>query len=348
MASMRQLVRRPVHAYLLSGPVGSSLHDAVLSFAAALQCPEFGCGSCEVCRLVLSGNDSDVTFVERSGLTWRVDELRTADRVSRRRPLSTGYQIVVIEDVELTTTGSTPSAPALLKSLEEPPSRTVFLLTAEDVTAALDTIVSRCVEVKLKALRAPDIESILAGEGADPRSARVAAQAAGGNLRRARVLQRDGSLADRITQWRTVPDRLTGTPAASAELASALGASLDQAVAPLVQLQEEEMARLVADAREFGQRAVANRREIEAQFKREQRRFRIDELRFGLSALAGAYRERLNDGLAASERGESRGSYRVGASLRALDAVTETSRRLASNVDETLLLNDLMLTLMEF
>ena len=138
VAAMRQYVKAPVHAYLLSGPVGSSLHDTALTFAAALQCPLNGCGTCETCRLVLSEGDADVSFAERAGLSWRIDELREAERVSRRRPLGPGYQIVVIEDVELTTTGASPSAPALLKSLEETPTRTIFLLTAEDVPPALD------------------------------------------------------------------------------------------------------------------------------------------------------------------------------------------------------------------
>ena len=346
--AMRQYVRRPVHAYLFSGPTGSSLHDATLAFAAALQCPENGCGTCESCRLVLSGNDSDVNFLERAGVSWRVDELREADRISRRRPLGLGFQIVVLEDIDLTTTGTSPSSGALLKSLEEPPQRTIFLLSAEAVPPALDTVVSRCVEVKLRGLGAADIAAILTSEGATEASARAVAAAAGGNLRRARVLVRDVALSERIDQWRAVPERLSGTPAASSAMASAIAQALDRAVEPLVQLQEEEMARRVRDARELGLRTVASRKEIEAQFKREQRRFRIDDLRFGLSALTDVYRQRLRTNLEGSDAGEARSDYRVGASLRALDAVAETNRRLSLNVDETLLLNDLMLTLMEF
>ena len=62
----------------------------MVTFAAALQCPENGCGHCEICRLVLSDADADVYFAERAGLSWRIDELREADRVSRRRPLGAG------------------------------------------------------------------------------------------------------------------------------------------------------------------------------------------------------------------------------------------------------------------
>src|SRR5665213_3260370 len=163
VAALRQYAITPVHAYLFSGPAGASVRDSMMSFAAALQCPRNGCGSCDVCRLVLADQDPDVYFAERSGVSWRLEEIREAERVSRRRPLGSGYQIVVIEDVELTTTGASPSAPALLKSLEEPPSRTIFLLSAHDVTPGLDTVVSRCVQVKLKGLSENELEEILRG-----------------------------------------------------------------------------------------------------------------------------------------------------------------------------------------
>jgi DNA polymerase-3 subunit delta' len=345
--SMRQHVRNPVHAYFFTGPVGSSLHDAVLAFAAALQCPNQGCGVCETCRLVLEGKDTDVYFAERAGISWRVDDLREADRVSRRRPLGAGYQIIVLEEVDLTTTGSSPSASALLKSLEEPPSRTIFLLTADEVPEALDTIQSRCVEIKLKGLSEDDLEAILTREGAPVDAARMAAVAASGNLRRARVLVRDDALGERIATWRTVPERLTGTPSASAALASEIATALDQAIAPLQLLQEEELEHRIKDAREMGQRSIANRKDVEAQFKREQRRFRIDELRFGLTALTNVYRERMIQGLEEADAGDSRSDYRVGASMRAIDIIVSTNQRLSSNIDETLLLNDLMLSLME-
>jgi DNA polymerase-3 subunit delta' len=346
--AMRQYVASPVHAYLFSGPGGSSVRDSLVAFAAALQCPRHGCGACEVCRLVLTEQDPDVYFAERSGVAWRMEEIREAERVARRRPLGAGYQIVVIEDAELTTTGASPSSPALSKSLEEPPARTIFLLSAEEVPRELDTIVSRCVEVKLRVLSEEDLASILVREGAALNTARSAAQAANGNLRRARVLVRDVDLATRVARWRSVPERLTGTLATSAIVAQEITASLDEAITPLQELQDEEMARRASDAREMGMRAVANRRDVEAQFKREQRRFRLDELRFGFSALTGVYRDRLIENLDASAGGDARSEYRVGASLRAIDAVAEANRRLSTNVDESLLLHDLMFSLMEF
>ena len=347
VTAMRQFARNPVHAYLFSGPVGSGLHDVVVTFSAALQCENHGCGSCETCRLALSELDTDVHFAERTGISWRIDELREAERISRRRPIGGGYQIVVIEDVELTTTGASPSASALLKSLEEPPQKTIFLLTAEDLPEQLTTIMSRCVEIKLKSLSEEDLEALLIRDGAIPQAARTAALAANGNLRRAQVLVRDAELAKRIAQWRTIPDRLRGSTSDAAILVEELTSAIDAAIAPLQVMQDEELQMLIANAKEMGQRSVANRKDIEAQFKREQRRFRIEELKFGFTALTNAYRERLTDGLAEVEENAARGEHRVGASMKAIEAVAGTSRLLTLNVDEGLLLNDLMLTLMQ-
>ena len=345
-AAMRAHVRSPVHAYLFTGPAGSNLHDALVAFAAGLQCPKNGCGHCEACRLVLEGKDTDVYFAERAGVSWRVDDLREADRISRRLPLSSGYQVVVIEDVDLTTTGASPSAAALLKSLEEPPRRTIFLLSAEELPEALGTIESRCVTIQLRSVGEDDLVAILVREGHDEQSARLAAAAANGNVRRARILVGDPGLGARIAVWRAVPDRLTGTAAASAAIATEISASLDQAMAPLAQLQEDELEHRVRDAKEMGQRTLANRKDLEAQFKREQRRFRMDELLFGLSALTEVYRDRLHQSLESVQEGDTRSEYRVGASLAAIDVLASTYGRLSSNIDETLLLNDLMLSLM--
>ena len=344
-AALRQHARHPVHAYLLSGPVGAGLHDAALAFAAALECPAHGCGHCEACRRVLEGVDANVTFVERAGLAWRVGEIREAERVGRRRPLGEGYQVVVIEQVELTVTGAAPSGAALLKSLEEPPARTVFVLTAEVVTPALDTLASRCVEVRLHALDAASLETVLTREGATPDEARAAAGAAAGNLVRARVLVRDPDLAARLAVWRSVPERLDGTPATATALVGEIAAALERATAPLARLQDEELAARQADAREMGQRTLANRRDLDAQFKREQRRFRTDDLRFGLSALSAVYRERMVSALEGGALEGRRAPARVGACAAALEAIAETNRRLAQNIDEALVLSDLLLTL---
>ena len=348
VAALRQYVRAPVHAYLFSGPPGSIVHDAVIAFAAGLQCPDFGCATCEVCRRVMAGIDADVHVAERPGVAWRVDDLREIDRVSRRRPLGSGYQVMIVNDIELTVSSSAPSAPALLKSLEEPPTRTIFLLTAEDVPESLDTIVSRCVHVTFPVMSEDDIEHVLRREGFSVDQARAAAQWAGGNLTRARVLVRDESVHQRLEVWRSVPGRLKGTGSEATQLALDITHSIDAAMEPLERMHVEDLARRTQEAKDVGLRSLGSRKEIEAQFKREQRRFRLEELQFGLSVLTGVYRDRMVEALreeSVTTSGEHRTSQRLSSSMEALDILMRTNERVTTNIDESLLLADLMLSL---
>ncbi len=343
--ALRQYARSPVHAYLLTGPRGADLRGALVAFAAALQCAEHGCGHCERCRLVLSGHDPDVYVAPRAGLAWRVDELREADRVSRRRPLSRGYQIVIIEDVDAAVAGASPAGAALLKSLEEPPARTIFLLSAHDTPPEMDTVASRCVRVALRAPSDVELTATLVGEGAAPEVAALAVGAAHGDLGRARVLVGDPGLAARLERWRTVPDHLGGTSASASALAGELLRALDAASEPLAARQREEAAREVPEA--GSSRGVTSRKELDVRRRREQRRFRVDELRLGCATLARAYRDRLVEALAAGADAAPRDRRRAQAALRALDVVAEASRRLESNLDETLLVHDLLLSLVD-
>lgn len=349
VAALRQHARHPVHAYLFSGPRGSNVGDAVVAFAAALQCADFGCGSCDACRRVLGGVDADVHVAERAGVSWRVDDLREVDRISRRRPLGDGYQIMIVHDIEVTVAGASPSAPALLKSLEEPPPRTIFLLTAEDLPEGLATIVSRCVHITFQSMSETGLAEVLRAEGVSPDVALTVARSAGGNLSRARVLVRDPALQQRLDVWRSVPDRLKGTASGATILVAEIASALDAAMQPLETLHVEDIARRTREAKDVGLRSVGNRKEIESQFKREERRFRSEELQFGLSVLSGVYRDRMVAALSESGEqtptGDSRAHYRVASSLEALDILLETNQRLFTNIDETLLLTDLMLSL---
>ncbi len=342
VAQMRHHVRRPVHAYLLVGPVGVDLHEAALAMAAALQCPTHGCGTCATCRRVLDEAEADVSVVERAGVTWRVEELREAERVARRRPLGSGYQVVVVEDVELSTTGGVATAATLLKSLEEPPERTIFLLTARDLLAELETIISRCVVIRWRALSPDSLVGALEAEGADPVAARAAAAAANGDLRRARILVRDPALAERLEGWRGIPARLRGELSAVMGLVDEIERGLDAAMAPLVAWQSAETERRRADEKAVGARATP-RREIEAGQRREQRRFRVEEIAWGLRVLSEVYRDRLVEAL--EDPAGSRASARARSSLVALEAVAETHRRLATSMDEVLLVSDLLICL---
>src|SRR5262249_34523173 len=141
--ALRAAARLPVHAYLLVGPPGCGIRPASRAFAAALLCPDGGCGHCRHCLRALAGTHPDLVTVERVGAQVSVDDARGLVTLAPRRPLETERRVLVLVDTHLTER----SAPALLKTVEEPPPTTVFVLLAEDVPPELATVASRCVEV---------------------------------------------------------------------------------------------------------------------------------------------------------------------------------------------------------
>jgi DNA polymerase-3 subunit delta' len=179
------------HAWLFTGPPGSGRSVAARAFAAALQCPDHGCGHCASCRTVMAGTHADVREVVPEGLSIKVDEMRALVQLAARRPASARYQVLVITDADRLTEGA---GNALLKAVEEPPERTVFLLCApsdhqDDVPI---TIRSRCRLVPLGAPAPEAIADVLVRrDGFDPETAAWAASVAGGHVGRARRLARD-------------------------------------------------------------------------------------------------------------------------------------------------------------
>jgi DNA polymerase-3 subunit delta' len=112
------------HAWLLTGPPGSGRSNAARAFAAALQCSFGGCGDCRECRTSLSGAHPDVTLVRTELLSIGVDEVRELVRRSAMSPTLGRWQVIVIEDADRITERG---ADALLKSIEEPAPRTVWI-----------------------------------------------------------------------------------------------------------------------------------------------------------------------------------------------------------------------------
>jgi DNA polymerase III subunit delta' len=331
VALLRASARRPVHAYLLVGTAGLGQRAIARGFAALLLCPEGGCGNCEVCRRVLGGVHPDLVEVERVGAALSVDDAAEVVRLAQRRPLEASRQVLVIADLHTARL----AAPVLLKTLEEPAGDTVFVLMADFVPTELATVASRCVRVELSALAPGMLAEALVEQGVEAERAEELAQAAGGSIERARLLAGDSHLAERRSLWRSVPSRLDGTGATAAALASELIESAEQATEPLRARHAEELAALAEEADTFGQRAAPRRKTLEDRQRREERRFRVDELRAGLAVLAGAYRQRMTDADA----------QRLSGWAAALGAVEEATRELVRNPNETLMLEALMVRL---
>lgn len=317
--------RSPVHAYLLVGPAGTGVAEAARSFAASLLCPDGGCGNCEVCRRVLVGVHPDVVAQERTGPYITVDDARDVSRVAALSPVEGRRKVLVLHDFHLVDK----AAPALLKTIEEPPPSTVFVVLAEDVPPELVTIASRCVRIDLMALAPEVVADALVAEGVDRAVATEVAAAAGGRIDRARLLVSDAGFAARRALWRSVPVRLDGTGATVAVLADELLASLESVLEPVAARHGAERAALDEEVKRYGPRAGAVGR-MEVRHKREERRAHTDELRFGLATLAATYRDRLVEGAARSD------------ALAALDALGSATEAMAFNPNPALLLQALL------
>ena len=134
------------HAWVFTGPPGSGRSSAAIAFAQALICPDKGCGACKECRSALSGSHPDVEIIRTEGLSIKVEEVRELLTRTAWAPSMGGWRVVVMEDAGRLTESA---ANALLKAIEEPGARTVWLLCAPTLHDVLPTIRSRCRHIQL-------------------------------------------------------------------------------------------------------------------------------------------------------------------------------------------------------
>ncbi len=329
---------RPVHAYLVAGPRGSGAEDAARDLAAALVGgaePERAAGR------VRRSTHPDVVEIEPAGSTYAVQE-DIRDRViseAFRSPLEGDRKVVILLDAERMRPEA---ANALLKTLEEPPPRTVLVLVTGSPEELLDTVRSRCRRIDVPA---PGRAEVLAAIGDDP-DAELIAGLAGGRIDRARALA--GPLRALRAVFASVPARVDGTGARALLLVDELGAALDAAASGVRSAHEAGEAELVSELEAAGypeRTAQAMRRRLARRHRREDRRARTDALVEGLSAVESVYRDVL--GAPGPPLNADRPSPAVGPSdcLSALDAVAAARAALELNPVETLLLERLLLHL---
>jgi DNA polymerase-3 subunit delta' len=311
VAQLRAAARQPVHAYMLIAPPGTGARILARAFAAAVLCPRGGCAGCDVCRRVLAGVHPDLVEVERTGAALTVQDAHDIVRVAHRRPLEATRQVLVVGDIDLARL----AAPVLLKTLEEPPGPTVFVLLAESVPPELVTVASRCVQVRLDAVADATVRAWLVGRGVAADLADDLAVAAAGNLERAELLADDAELV----------------------------AACERAVEPVRVRHQREIEQAVAEAEALGQRNPPGRKEMEDRQRREERRWRIDALRGGLAALAASYRDRLL--VETRSAGGARHGERVSALVAAVADIDHATAELVRNPNETLLVEALLVRL---
>ena len=176
------------HAYILTGEAGTGRKSFANAFSMALLCEKGGkepCMVCHSCKQVLSGNHPDLIYVtHEKPNSIGVDDIREQiNDTIMIRPYSSYYKVYVVDEAEKMTVQA---QNALLKTIEEPPAYAVIILITTNQEAFLPTILSRCVQLKLKPLKDFTVKSYLVQHlGVGEKEAEIAAAFARGNLGKA-------------------------------------------------------------------------------------------------------------------------------------------------------------------
>ena len=323
------------HAWLFTGPPGSGRSVAARAFAAALLCPDQGCGHCASCRQVRAGTHADLMLVRPDGLSYGVKQTRNLVLRAAGAPSGGRWQVVLFEDADRATEQA---ANALLKAIEEPAPRTVWLLCAPSAEELVTTIRSRC---RLVVLRTPSsaavAEVLVRRDGVDPARALAAARAAQGHIGRARRLATDPEAAQRREDVLTVPSRVGSLGPALAAAAALVKAAEREAAAATEELDVPEREALrqafgegstgkgVAKAIRGGAGAL---KDLEDRQKSRATRLKRDALDRALLDLAAFYRDMLTVQLGADVELASAGYEAELRRLAAASAPESTVRRI--------------------
>ncbi|MCI0688372.1 MAG: DNA polymerase III subunit delta' [Sporichthyaceae bacterium] len=287
------------HAWLFTGPPGSGRSIAARAFAAALQCEDGGCGSCQVCHTVLAGTHPDVNLVSTEVLSIGVKDTRELVRRAALSPAGGRWQVIVLEDADRLTEQA---ANVLLKAIEEPPARTVWLLCAPSSEDALPTIRSRCRQIRLVTPTPDAVAAVLVERDQVPAEvAEFAAHASQGHIGRARRLATDEQARQRRSAVLALPHRLTDVAAclrAAAELTDASAAEAKQAAAELdtTEMDNLKVALGAGSGAGSGTARLASGtsgavKDLEERQKRRAKRIQRDAMDRALIDLAAYYRD---------------------------------------------------------
>ncbi len=345
------------HAWLVTGPPGSGRSNAARAFAAALQCERGGCGECSACRTALSGAHPDVTLVRTEQLSIGVDEVRELVRRAAMSPTLGRYQVLVVEDADRVTERG---ADALLKSIEEPAARTVWLLCAPTPDDVVVTIRSRCRRIELATPNASAVAELLVRrDGVPPDLAEFAARVAQGHIGRARMLARNEAARTRRAELLTLPGRLTSLADCLHAAAGLVESAAQEAAAATAELDVREREKL-SEALGFGTKGARPRnaqaalRELDEQQKARAKRLQRDALDRVLTELTTYYRdvllvqtgvssELINAELRAEIETVARRDPAEG-TLRRIDAILACREALEGNVAPLLAMESLLLS----
>jgi len=344
------------HAWLFTGPPGSGRSVAARAFAAGLQCTTGGCGACRACVLTLAGTHPDVHVVRTEQLSIGVDEVRELVRQAALSPSSGRWQVVIVEDADRMTEKG---ADALLRAIEEPAPKTVWLLCAPTADDVVVTIRSRCRRVGLVTPSVAAVSELLESEGIAPDQARFAARVSQGHIGRARAIATDPAVAARRREILAIPARL-GDLGGCLEAASWVVRTAQEDAADVVtRLNAAEKEKLSAVLGVVGGRtargAAGQLKELEEQQNLRAKRLVRDGLDSVLLELTSYYRDvlvaQMGAGVALVNPDYDEAVARAAAGSTAeatvarLDAIVGCRQALAANVAPQLAFEALMVSL---
>ncbi|MFF4433285.1 DNA polymerase III subunit delta' [Streptomyces sp. NPDC001513] len=292
------------HAWLFTGPPGSGRATAARAFAATLQCTspdralggEPGCGFCDGCHTTMVGTHADVSTVVAVGSQVLVADMRDTVRKSYTSPATGRWQVILVEDAERLNERS---ANAVLKAVEEPAPRTVWLLCSPSVEDVLPTIRSRCRHINLSTPSVAAVADMLVRrDGVEPTVALAAARATQGHVDRARRLATDQEARERRSTVLKLPLRVDDVGAclkAAQELCDTAAEDAKQVAEEVDTKETEELRTALGAGAGAGSRmprgTAGVMKDLEDRQKRRRTRTQRDTLDLALTDLTGFYRD---------------------------------------------------------
>ena len=349
------------HAWLFTGPPGSGRSVAARAFAAALLCANQGCGQCPSCHQVAAGSHADLLLVRPDGLSYGVRQTRDLVLRAAAAPVYGRWRVVLFEDADRATEQA---ANALLKAIEEPAPRTVWLLCAPFADDLPTTIRSRCRLVTLRTPPTAAVAELLVRDGIGEEQALAAARAAQGHIGRARRLATDPAAAARRAEVLKVPAQASSLGHALAAAADLVKAAEAEAAAVTEELDLPERDAL---RKAFGEgstgKGVATAvrgaagalKELEDRQKSRATPLKRDSLDRALLDLASFYRDVLAVQLGADvelanaaqrdELNQVAVTSPPATTVRRIEAIMKCRERLAANVAPLLAVEEMTLAL---
>ena len=348
------LTQGMTNTWLFTGPPGSGRSNAAIAFAAALVCKDSGCSKCNDCMSTIIGTHADVELIKTEGLSIKIDEIRELITRASWAPSVASYRVVVMEDADRLTESA---ANALLKVIEEPGLRTIWLLCAPTLTDVLPTIRSRCRHLSLRTPSTKAVANLLIDrESIDPKTAEFAARAAGGHIGRARRLATDENAKQNRTRILKLPLMIKDVASAYKAAQFLVDAAKADALKDSEKKDEDEISKLKEAWGATGSKMVSGGAKVVKELEKEQKsratRMVRDYLDRALLDLSTLYRDILliqsnsTDSLINQDLVEEikqlAQTTRPEQTVAKIESILKTRRNLAHNAAPLLLIEALM------